>query len=168
MEADRALTLLAALAANGIPAWLDGGWAIDALLGEQTREHDDLDFVARLEDSERIEQTLGDHGYVLVGGGAPHSFELADAEGHQVDGHPIRFSAAGDGIYKMLDGTDWIYPAEGFKGTGRILGRAVPTFTPEVMMVNHTTGYALDQQHQRDVQALGDHYGIPLPPFRRA
>jgi hypothetical protein len=33
-------------------------------------------------------------------------------------------------------------------------------------MVNHTTGYALDDDHERDVRALGERYGIPLPEFR--
>jgi hypothetical protein len=62
----------------------------------------------------------------------------------------------------------WIFPAAGFGGRGRILGRPVPCLTPEVVMVNHTTGYALDEEHQRDVRALGDRYGIPVPEFRTA
>jgi hypothetical protein len=33
-------------------------------------------------------------------------------------------------------------------------------------MVNHTTGYALDEAHQRDVRALAERYGLRLPPFR--
>lgn len=27
----------------GIELWIDGGWGVDALLGEQTRPHKDLD-----------------------------------------------------------------------------------------------------------------------------
>jgi hypothetical protein len=34
-------------------------------------------------------------------------------------------------------------------------------------MVNHTTGYALDEEHERDVRALGERYGIPVPEFLR-
>jgi lincosamide nucleotidyltransferase A/C/D/E len=26
----------------GVEVWLDGGWGVDALIGEQTREHKDL------------------------------------------------------------------------------------------------------------------------------
>lgn len=70
------------------------------------------------------------------------------------------------GVYKMAEGGAWIFPAAGFKGTGLILGRSVPCLTPEVVMVNHTTGYALDDEHQRDVRALSERYGIPLPEFR--
>jgi lincosamide nucleotidyltransferase A/C/D/E len=168
MEATRVLDLLACLEARGIPVWLDGGWAIDALLGEQTRPHDDLDLVSRLEDSARIEAALGGQGYVLAGGGPPTSFELVDVEGHQVDVHPASFRADGDGVYATADGGTWIFPGAGFSGGGgRILGRRVPCLTPEVVMVNHTSGYALDEAHQRDVNALGEHYGISVPAFRR-
>jgi hypothetical protein len=168
MDAARVVDLLEHLAARGIGVWLDGGWAIDALLGEQTRPHDDLDLVSRIEDSGRIEAALGERGYVVGYGGPPHSFELVDPQGHQVDVHPAAFQANGDGVYELAGGGQWVFPAAGFGGTGRILGRTVPCLTPEVVMVNHTTGYALDEAHQRDVLALGERYGIPVPPFLSA
>ena len=168
MDATRLLDVLAHLQTCDIPVWLDGGWAIDALLGKQTRPHDDLDVVARLDDSARIEQALGERGYVLAGGGPPSSFELVDGEGHQVDVHPVSFTPAGDGIYRMDNGEDWTYPAAGFRGSGRVRGRGVPCLMPDVVMVNHTTGYVLDEAHQRDVLALGEHYGIPVPDFEGA
>jgi lincosamide nucleotidyltransferase A/C/D/E len=167
MDAARVLDLLAHLEGLRIEVWLDGGWAIDALLGEQMRPHDDLDLVSRFDDSARIEEALGDHGYVLAGGGLPHSFELVDAQGHQVDVHPAAFNPDGDGVYQMDGGGEWIFPASGFGGVGRILGRAVPCLTPEVVLVNHTTGYALDEEHERDARALAERYSLPLPEFRR-
>jgi lincosamide nucleotidyltransferase A/C/D/E len=167
MDAARVLDLLADLEALGIQLWLDGGWAVDALLGEQTRPHNDLDLVSRLEDSVQIETALGARGYVQVGGGLPHSFELVDAEGHQVDVHPAAFNADGEGVYQTVGGGEWIFPAGGFGGVGRILGRPVPCLTPEVVLVNHTTGYALDEEHERDVRALAERYSLPLPEFRR-
>ena len=168
MDAARVLDLLAHLQAHGIAVWLDGGWAVDALLGEQTRPHDDLDVVARLEDSVPIEQALNERGFELAGGGPPFSFELVDGEGHQVDVHPVSFTPNGEAFYRMANGEDWIYPADGFTGLGRILGREVPCLTPEVVMVSHTTGYALDEAHQRDVRALAERFGIALPQFARA
>jgi len=168
MDAVRVLDLLAHLKSRALAVWLDGGWAIDALLGEQTRPHDDLDLVARLDDSAQIEQALDERGYVLAGGGPPLSFELVDTQGHQVDVHPASFTPTGNGVYRMANGEDWIYPAEGFSGVGCILGHEVPCLTPEVVMINHTTGYALDEEHQRDVIALGERYGIPVPEFQTA
>ena len=43
---------------NGVEVWLDGGWGVDALLGRETREHDDLDLVAELRHSVRIVELL--------------------------------------------------------------------------------------------------------------
>lgn len=169
MDAERVLDLLDLLQARGLTVWLDGGWAVDALLAEQTRTHDDLDLVARLEESARIEEALAERGYVLAGGGAPRSFELVDGLGHQVDVHPASFGPDGNGVYRLADGGDWIYPAAAFGGSGgSIGGRRVPCLAPEVVLVNHTTGYALDEAHQRDVLALCGRYGLPLPEFRTA
>ncbi len=167
MDAARVVDLLAQLRAADISVWLDGGWGIDALLERQTRPHDDLDLVAHLDDTARIQRVLGAHGYELSAGGAPFSYELVDELGHQVDVHPVSFGQAGEGRYRMADGSDWIYAADAFTGTGCILGHEMPCLTPEVMMVNHTAGYGLDEDHQRDVAALGARYGIPVPEFER-
>lgn len=45
MRASDVIMIINALAAAGVDAWLDGGWGVDALVGEQTRPHDDLDLV---------------------------------------------------------------------------------------------------------------------------
>jgi lincosamide nucleotidyltransferase A/C/D/E len=34
----------------GIQIWIDGGWAVDALLQKQTREHRDLDIAVQRKD----------------------------------------------------------------------------------------------------------------------
>ena len=168
MDAPRVLQLLQRIEAAHVPAWLDGGWCVDALLGEQTRRHDDLDLVAPLEASGLLEQVLAAAGYELAGGGAPQSYELVDAEGHQVDVHPVTFTAQGDGLYRLAAGDDWVYPAAGFAGTGWILGQEVRCLTPDTLLVGHTTGYVLDAEHERDVQAVASRYGLPVPPYRRA
>jgi lincosamide nucleotidyltransferase A/C/D/E len=53
------------LKAAGVPVWVDGGWGVDALLGEQTRLHDDLDLDLALEhrDLVRFLQAMGDAGF---------------------------------------------------------------------------------------------------------
>ena len=45
MTADDVLGFLDSMRAQGIRIWLDGGWAVDACLGSQTRRHSDLDIV---------------------------------------------------------------------------------------------------------------------------
>jgi hypothetical protein len=89
---------------------------------------------------------------------------MLDADGHQVDVHPVVFTDAGDGVYRMTTGGDWIYPRRGFSGAGEVLGVRVPCRTPEVMMLCHATGYALDDVHRADVTALSEGFGIPIPP----
>jgi lincosamide nucleotidyltransferase A/C/D/E len=163
MNAERVLELLADFERRDISVWLDGGWAVDALLGAQTRAHDDLDVVSRAEDTDRIVAVLGERGYAVGYDASPSCFVLVDAEGHQVDVHPATFAPNGDGIYRMENGEDWIFPAAGFRGIGHVLGRQVPCLTPEVVLVNHATGYELDEEHERDIMALSRRYGLPLP-----
>jgi hypothetical protein len=43
MPAEAAVYLLRLFEGAGIDVWLDGGWAVDAALGEQTRSHKDLE-----------------------------------------------------------------------------------------------------------------------------
>ena len=43
MSAEDAVELLKLFERHHITVWVDGGWGVDALLGEQTRLHNDLD-----------------------------------------------------------------------------------------------------------------------------
>lgn len=45
MSPAEVIEALEVLAAGRIAVWLDGGWGVHALLGEQTRPHRDLDLV---------------------------------------------------------------------------------------------------------------------------
>ena len=48
VQPDDVLRVIAALQAGNLRVWLDGGWGVDALLGEITRPHDDVDLVVEL------------------------------------------------------------------------------------------------------------------------
>ncbi len=48
------LEILDRLDAAGAAWWIDGGLGVDALLGRETRPHDDLDFAVNAEDIERL------------------------------------------------------------------------------------------------------------------
>jgi lincosamide nucleotidyltransferase A/C/D/E len=151
-----------------VSVWLDGGWAIDALIGEQRRPHDDVDVFCTLSHAAVLTDTLAGRGYIHAGGAAPESFQLVDADGRQVDVHPVRRTADGDGLDRMADGEDWVYPAEGFTGAGVVAGQPVRCLTAEVAMLCHTTGYALDRIHRDDVIALSGSCGVPAPSFEVA
>ena len=45
-----------------ITIWIDGGWGVDALLGEQTRLHQDLDITIQQKDVLKLRQLLQERG----------------------------------------------------------------------------------------------------------
>lgn len=163
MEASDVLSVLDCLTAEIIPVWLDGGWGIDALVGRQTRPHDDLDLVVRLDQVEQIERALAPFGFHLDDDELPVRCVLRDADDRRVDCHTVRFDAEGNGLQRQPDGSEFAYPAAGFAGRGTVGGRAVPCLTPDVQVLCHT-GYPLDAADCHDLRLLHDHFGLPLPP----
>jgi lincosamide nucleotidyltransferase A/C/D/E len=153
MSAADVVTILDRLERAGLSVWVDGGWGVDALVGRQTRPHDDLDLVSLLAEVPALERELSALGYERAGGGPPMSFESVDADGRQVDVHPFEPDANGDGIYLKRDGTTWTYPAHGFAGRGVIADRNVNCLTVDVQLISHS-GYELDENDLHDLQLL--------------
>jgi hypothetical protein len=69
MSADALVDLLQAFDRAGIELWLDGGWAVDAVLGEQTRSHKNVDVILRQLDLARLQELLRGRGYARREGG---------------------------------------------------------------------------------------------------
>ena len=149
MSAEDVVAIVTRLQGAGLRVWLDGGWGVDALVRRQTRPHDDLDIVVRIEDVPVVERELAALGYERAGGGAPMSFESVDAEGRQVDVHPI----ASDGAYVNRDGTIWHYPLRGLAGKGAVAGHGVDCLTAETQVICHG-GYELDDEDLHDLRLL--------------
>lgn len=162
MDAASAIEVVASLEEHAIDVWLDGGWGVDALLGRETREHDDLDLVVELRHAQLVIDVVRDLGYELVAGAPPKSFVLVDARGRQVDVHPVTFDAEGSGAYETDDGDVWVYPAHGFSGRGAVGGRHVPCLTPEVQVLVHA-GYELAEKDFRELYLLRDRFGVEIP-----
>jgi len=149
MSAEDAAAIVGRLYAAGLAAWVDGGWGVDALVRRQTRPHDDLDLVVRLEEVPAVERELAALGYERAGGGPPMSFESVDPEGRQVDVHPI----APDGAYLKRDETFWYYALDGLRGRGAIAGRAVDCLTAAAQVIGHAD-YELDEDDLHDLRLL--------------
>ncbi len=162
MAAGDLVALLREIEKATIDVWLDGGWGVDALLGEQRREHDDIDLIGSLADLPRLLEFLEGRGYELVDGELPTNVVLLDSAGRQVDIHPVAFDERGDGIYRMRNGEDWVYPSWGFAGKGRVLDLRVRCLSPEAQVLCHT-GYALDEDDFRDLRALQERFGVKAP-----
>jgi lincosamide nucleotidyltransferase A/C/D/E len=161
MDTSSLVTVVARLEGDGIDIWLDGGWGVDALLGRKTREHDDLDIVVELRNSDCVVELLSDLGYELIAGGPPKSFVLVDGRGRQVDVHPVTFDLDGGGVYRMEEG-EWVYPAQGFSGRGAVDGRVVRCLTPEVQVLVHA-GYELSDKDYLELYMLRERFSVAVP-----
>jgi len=110
--------ILGWLRAATVDVWLDGGWGVDALVGEETREHKDLDLIVRDTHEARMREVLTDHGFAQIQGGVPQSFVLADVKGREIDVHPVSFDDRGDGHLLNADGEPFGHSVEAFAAVG--------------------------------------------------
>src|SRR3982074_2912968 len=95
MPAEALVDLLPLFESAGIEVWLDGGWAVDAVLGEQTRTHKDADIILRVSALPGWRQILASRDFATQSGGTPSNFVLADRSGLEVDLHAIVFDEGG-------------------------------------------------------------------------
>lgn len=167
MSAEAAVDLLRQFDTAGIDVWLDGGWAVDAVLGEQTRPHKDLDIILQVSDLGQLRKILSDRGFRMREGGTESNFVLVDDHGLEVDVHAMVFDEEGNGVYRMHNGDDWIFPAAGFTGRGTILGVNVRCLSPEVQVLCHAYGYVPAEKDLRDMELLEARFGVELPPHLR-
>ena len=163
MTCDTVIDLLQLLESAGIEVWLDGGWAVDAALGEQTRSHKDLDIILRVSDVPPLRQVLGKRGYNVQQGGTESNFVLTNGSGLEVDVHAVVFDRAGNGVYRMQDGSDWIFPAAGFGGRGVVEGVEVRCLSPEIQVLCHAHGYVPTEKDVRDMELLHARFGVDIP-----
>ena len=149
--------------ASSIEVCLDGGWGIDALLGEKTREHGDLDIIIRVEDVPRLDAVTRASGYARQPGGTETNFVLMTPSGHEVDVHAIAFDGRGFGVFALPDGRKWPFPPAAFLGRGRIEGKDVRCLSPDAQVQCHAQGYTPDQDDLQDMKLLQDRFGVVLP-----
>jgi len=147
----------------GVRVWIDGGWGVDALVGDQLRAHDDLDVVVGIEDVPTVQHVLRSSRYTVRDREAPLSFMTVDPDGRQVDVHPVSFDEQGNGLYQMDDGDTWTYPAAGLVGAGSIGGKPVRCLTPELQMRVHA-GYELEAKDHEEIRILHERFGVAPPP----
>jgi lincosamide nucleotidyltransferase A/C/D/E len=144
--------------ARGIAFWIDGGWAVDAVLGWQTRPHADLDIAIEEKHVPALRTLLAAHGWRDVPRDDTHrwNFVLGDEAGREIDVHAFVFDANGN----VAEGIR--YPAESLRGTGVIAGHPVACITPEYL-VRFRTGYPIREKDRMDVDALCARFGIERP-----
>jgi lincosamide nucleotidyltransferase A/C/D/E len=167
MTAEALTDLLQLFEKTGIEVWLDGGWAVDAVVGQQTRPHKDVDIILRVSDLPKLRENLRSRGFEIQQGGKESNFVLADGSGLEVDVHAIVFDPDGNGVYRMENGSDWIFPAAGFSGRGVVQGIGVRCLSPETQVLCHAHGYVPTEKDFRDMELLQAQFGVELPPHLR-
>jgi lincosamide nucleotidyltransferase A/C/D/E len=158
MAAKDVLDVVRLFEENGIEVIIDGGWGVDALLGEQTRIHADLDIAMPHRYVPLARRLLETRGYIDIPQADTRecNFVLGDERGHRVDFHSYTFNQQGSLTFGVP------YPPESLTGKGSIAGEPVRCITPEWMVKFHT-GYKLDENDYHDVAALCRRFGIDLP-----
>src|SRR5947209_8748114 len=89
MTLEDVLELLDLAEALGVELWVDGGWGVDAALGDQTRKHDDLDVLIPREHEKAYADALRARGFRPVDRSDTRAWNyvLGDAAGREVDFH---------------------------------------------------------------------------------
>ena len=148
----------------GIKVWIDGGWGVDALLGECTRNHQDLDIIISWEDSAILTKALFARGFVDI-----YTDDRKDRNfvmGHQfhgkIDFHVVELTADGGAIYGPGE-IDWIITQSELNAVGFIGGREVRCLSVDYQVRSHA-GYTLQDTDFADLRALRERYGVVLLP----
>jgi len=147
----------------GVEIWIDGGWGVDALLGEQTRPHKDLDIAIQQKDIPILRHLLQTRGYtdIKLEDARAWNFVLGDEDSREIDVHVIVLDDKGNGLYGPPDKGE-MYHAASLMGAGKIDGRMVRCISPEWAVKFHS-GYQLKEKDFQDVFALCRKFGIELP-----
>jgi lincosamide nucleotidyltransferase A/C/D/E len=157
------IDLYIALEKLDVEIWVDGGWGVDALLGEQTRSHSDLDIAIEQKYVPMLRQFLEERGFkdIKLEDAKPWNFVLSDEDGREIDVHVIVLDNKGSGLYGPPQKGE-IYPAASLTGKGEIGGFNVRCISPEWAIKFHS-GYQLKEKDFQDVSALCKKFGIELP-----
>jgi len=151
MPAERLLELVDLLVGRGLEVWVDGGWGVDALVGQQTRLHGDLDLGVVRPHLDEVVEALGGVGYVVTDARYVEvTVQLTHPEGHRVDLHPSTPVTGGGTEQTDFDGnTYYIPPAV----AGRIADREVLCMPLSTQLRTHQ-GYELRPQDHHDLELL--------------
>jgi lincosamide nucleotidyltransferase A/C/D/E len=154
------VNLYSALEQKGIKVWIDGGWAVDALLGKETRKHADLDVAILRDDLDTFKDFLVSQGYTETKRNEDMMWDLIlkDGAGHEIEAHAFSLDENGEIIEEEYwDG----YSKSSLSGTGNIAGQAVRCVSLEQLIKTHDASKrTLKQTDYQDMDALRRKYNI--------
>jgi lincosamide nucleotidyltransferase A/C/D/E len=150
MSEQDAVALLKTAEQIGVEVWIDGGWGVDALVGRQTREHNDIDIFIEKKNSDKFVEILNHNGYAEEKTDyttADHTV-WRDRDGRVIDLHLFEFCGKDTLRY---DGETYL--SNIFDGKGIIGGIPVRCLTAEAQLRFHQ-GYEFSEKDRHDLMLL--------------
>jgi lincosamide nucleotidyltransferase A/C/D/E len=179
MYAADVLEILAALDSSQVRAWVVGGWGVDALLAEQTREHADLDLLLDLTEEEPARAALEELGFRWIRNKRtdfipdalmPRRIFMRDDSGRMVDLHGVDLRTWPGSWFEKLQREGRlslaIDPADAF-AEGRIAGRRASCLSP-ILQVASCQAYDPSQDDLQGMSRLCARFDLPLPAYLEA
>lgn len=162
MTAEEVLQILQIFQEIRTKVWLAGGWAVDALVGKQTRVHNDVDVAFDVQDEEKIIKTFYKLRYSIADDARPTRFVLRKTDNDkEIDLHPVVFDDSGAGKQLVSGGESFLYPKDAFT-QGIIDGQVVPCLSTHQLVVFHT-GYMPLEKDRHNMKMLYEFLGIEIP-----
>ncbi|HEY1645466.1 MAG TPA: hypothetical protein VGF75_03705 [Candidatus Saccharimonadales bacterium] len=154
MTSDDVLNLYNELEKLGITIWIDGGWCVDALIGHQTRQHDDLDIAIKRNDNEKLKSFFESSSYNDENRPDSTDWNYVKRKGNEkIDVHVCDFDDVGNNIYGVK------YPIDSLNGMGVINNKNVRCISPE-WMFKFKTSYTPKGKDSKDIEALSLKFGF--------
>lgn len=163
MELEHLIKICANFKTAGLAFWIDGGWGVDALLGEETRPHGDLDLAVKLDDLQSFQRVLETQGYARAdsAGDSDWNWVLQDSAGRSVDLHGFVLDELGNGILgDPADGA--MYPAGALDGVGTLCDVEVRCVAANFVLA-FRNGFEPRAVDSHDVAALCARFGLARP-----
>jgi hypothetical protein len=127
--------VVAVTEAAGIPAWLFGGWGLDARIGRITREHGDVEFWVERIHAERSQAVLTEAGATALATQPPE--ESCEFTWDGVPFSTAYFDRQPDGSFSQPAGrfADWLFPPGSFgDDPGTLAGTPILTMSVAGML----------------------------------
>lgn len=153
MDADEVVRVIDWLDERSVVYQVNGGWAVDALLGFQSRTHGDLDIFVDATEIETLIAWLSGRRYEVVEDWRPIRVELR-SDDRVVDIHPMELDAAGDGVQRGFGDETFAHRARD-RAVGMIRGRPV-VVASAARLVELRSGYELRPEDHHDLELLRD------------
>lgn len=143
----------------GVDAWIDGGWGVDALVGYQTRPHNDIDiFIEKKNEPVFIRMLISKGYYETKMEYTTESHTVwCDSYNRIIDLHLFEFGKVGTLYFE-----NEIYPSDILNGKGIIGGIMVRCLSAEAQLLYHQ-GYEHNENDVHDVLLLCKIFGFSLP-----